>query len=193
MEHLSVRCNGNNQQLVEENMGRNKNNTLVLGIGNDILSDDAIGPSLCDFLKEKFRTASVDFEKLNVGGLEILEFIQGYQTVIFIDAIKTPDGQIGDVNLYTPDNFKETLHLSNLHDTNFITALELGKSIHFKIPPGMYIITVEIKEDMVFSEYFTEELALKFNDIKEEVVKILEQLIPEIKKPNKYLNNEHFQ
>ena len=110
-----------------------KKETLVLGIGNDILTDDGIGPKLCDFLKEKYKDRAIQFEKLNVGGLEILEYIQGYKTVIFIDAIKTLNGQIGDVYLYTPDNFSETLHLSNLHDTNFITALELGKSLGFNI------------------------------------------------------------
>ena len=154
--------------------------TLILGIGNDILTDDGIGPKLCDFLKETFEAKPIKFEKLNVGGLEILEFIQGYETVIFIDAIKTVNGQIGDVYLFTPDNFKETLHLSNLHDTNFITALELGKSLDFKIPKKMYIIAVEIKEDMVFSEYFTEELSIKYHKLKQEVLDFLYDLIPEI-------------
>lgn len=161
-------------------MGNDKNKILVLGIGNDILTDDGIGPNLCEYLEENFQYLPLDFQKLNVGGLEILEFIQDYQTIIFIDAIKTLNGHIGDVNLYTPENFKETLHLSNLHDTNFITALELGKSLHFKIPPQMFIITVEIKEDMIFSEYFTEELALKYDDVKQKVVDILHELIPDI-------------
>ncbi len=159
-------------------MRSKKTETLVLGIGNDILTDDGVGPKLCDFLKEKYKNKPIQFEKLNIGGLEILEFIQGYKTVIFIDAIKTVNGQIGDVYLYTPNSFKETLHLSNLHDTNFITALELGKSLDFKIPKNMYILAIEIKEDMIFSEYFTEELAVKYDEIKQKVVTMLNELIP---------------
>jgi hydrogenase maturation protease len=153
-----------------------KNKTLVLGIGNEILTDDGVGPKLCDFLKIKFRDQPIQFEKLNVGGLEVLEFIQGYETVVFIDAIKTVDGQIGEVYLYTPNDFKETLHLSNLHDTNFITALKLGRSLGFEIPRNMYIIAVEIKEDMIFSEYFTEELALKYEEVKEKVFNYINEL-----------------
>ena len=159
-------------------MRNKKIETLVLGIGNDILTDDGVGPKLCDFLKEKYKNKPIQFEKLSVGGLEILEFIQGYETVIFIDAIKTVDGQIGEVYLYTPNSFKESLHLSNLHDTNFITALELGKSLDFKIPENIYIIAIEIKEDMIFSEYFTEELAVKYDEIKQKVVTMLNELIP---------------
>jgi len=151
-------------------MTQEKYKTLVLGIGNDILTDDGVGPKLCDFLKDNIPNETVEFEKLNVGGLEVLEFINGYDTVIFIDAIKTLNGRIGDVYLYTPENFKETLHLSNLHDTNFITALELGKSLNFKIPSAMYIIAVEIKEDMVFSEFFTRELTERYDEIKGKVL-----------------------
>lgn len=170
-----------------------KINTLVLGIGNEILTDDGVGPKLCDFLKDKFHDKPIEFEKLNVGGLEVLEFIQGYETVIFIDAIKTANGQIGEVYLYTPYDFIETLHLSNLHDTNFITALELGRSLDFKIPKNMYIIAVEIKEDMVFSEYFTEELAIRYQEIKQKVVSILYDLVPgDLNKQKQKIQSEHF-
>ncbi|MDX1284246.1 MAG: hydrogenase maturation protease [Draconibacterium sp.] len=174
-------------------MKRNQYDTLVLGIGNEILCDDGIGPRLCDFLKEKFADKPIQFEKLNVGGLEVLEFINGYETVVFIDAIKTVDGQIGEVYNYTPDDFRETLHLSNLHDTNFITALELGKSLDFKIPKNMYIIAVEIKEDMVFSEYFTEELAINYDEIKEKVITLLYNLIPDILNKKNKPKSEHIQ
>ena len=170
-----------------------KNSTLVLGIGNEILTDDGIGPKLCDFLKEKFQNQPVQFEKLNVGGLEVLEFIQGYETVVFIDAIKTSDGQTGEVYLYTPDDFKETLHLSNLHDTGFITALELGRSLNLQIPKNMYIIAVEIKEDMIFSEYFTEELAIHYEEIKQKVATLLFDLIPDVSdKQKQKTESEYF-
>ena len=188
MEHLFVHCNENNAPPVERSMSNYEKNILILGVGNDILTDDGVGPRLCDFLKEKYKGTSLKFEKINVGGLEILEFIQGYKIVIFIDAIKTSNGKIGDVNLFTPNDFKETLHLSNIHDTNFITALELGDSLDFDIPEKMYIITVEIMEDMVFSEYFTEELAGRYEEIKIKVLNILKRLVPEeILHPKIYL------
>lgn len=155
----------------------NQINTIVIGIGNEILTDDGIGPKLCDYLKESIDNNSIIFKKLNVGGLEVLEFIQGYEKVIFIDAIKTVSGQIGDVYLFTPDDFKETLHLSNIHDTSFITALELGKHLDFKIPRNMYIIAVEIKEDLTFSEHFSDELAAKYPEIKKKVLIQFNELI----------------
>lgn len=169
-----------------------KNKTLVLGIGNDILTDDGIGPKLCDFLKGQCLTESIDFEKLNVGGLEVLEFINGYETVVFIDAIKTRNGKIGDVYRFTTDDFKETLHLSNLHDTNFITALELGKSLGFQIPGKMIIIAVEIKEDMVFSSSFTKELSSRFSEIKLKVLTLCKQELSVAKQTNKKITEREY-
>lgn len=152
--------------------------TLILGIGNEILTDDGVGPKLCDFLKENINTDFVRFEKLNVGGMEILEFIQDYENVIFLDAIKTQNGRVGDVYLFTPDDFKETLHLSNLHDINFITALELGRSVGFNIPEYMYIIAIEIEEDMVFSNNFSESLENKYFEVRQKVLNNIHQLLP---------------
>jgi len=47
----------------------------------------------------------------------------------------------------------------------------------------MYILGIEIKEDMIFSEYFSEELAIKYDRIKVEVVNYLSELVPEIINP----------
>lgn len=138
---------------------------LVLGIGNDILMDDGIGPKLVNGLKEKFPNPDIKYETTWMGGLDILEFIQGYQTVIFIDAIKTKDGIPGTIYHFTLSDFKETLHLSSLHDVSFLTAIEMGKKIGHAIPENIHIIAIEIVEDMVFGESFTPQLKKRYQEI----------------------------
>ena len=139
--------------------------TLVLGIGNDILTDDGIGPKLVSDLKTKYFLQEIDFRNVFLGGLEILELIQGYNTVIFIDAIITKDGIPGSVYYFTPDDFRETLHLSNLHDANFLVSLELGRKIGYDIPEKVQIIAVEIIEDRVFNDCFSPEIEKKYPEI----------------------------
>ncbi len=145
------------------------NRTLVAGIGNEILMDDSIGLKMCKFLRSMYLNSGIKFTKLSVGGLEVLEYISGYKKVIFIDAIKTKGGKPGDVHLFTPENFKETNNLSNLHDTSFITALKIGKSLGTEIPEEIYIIAIEIKEDMVFGENLSHELNGKLEEVKKKV------------------------
>ena len=53
-------------------------------------------------------------------------------------------------------------------------------------------LTKKIKEDMVFSEYFTEELTTQYEDLKQNVVKILYDLIPDLNEQKQKIQSEHF-
>jgi len=150
---------------------------LILGLGNDILTDDGIGIKLCREMQKYFSPDKTDFETASLGGLEILEFIKDYETVIFIDAIKTHDGVPGAVYYFQPSDFRETSNLSNLHDVSFLTALEIGKKLKMKIPGSMHIIALEIVEDLTFSEEFTPEVQEKYPEIIVQVRDLIQRII----------------
>ena len=153
--------------------------TLILGIGNEILTDDGIGPRLVSELEKEKFTGTLHFQNAFLGGLEILELIQGYQQVIFIDAIISLQGIPGTVYHFTPEDFQETLHLSNLHDANFLVALELGRKMGMHIPEDIHIIAIEIIEDRVFSNQFSKEIEEMYPAILLEVTGIMNLLIKE--------------
>lgn len=152
-------------------------NTLVLGIGNDILSDDGIGPKMINRILGEGKFAGVEMKNVFLGGLDILDLVRDYKKVIFIDAIKSQGGVPGSVYLFTPENFKETLHLSNFHDASFLTALELGKQLGMALPSEIYIIAIEIVEDLLFSDDFSPIIKSKQEDIYQEILVLLEGLI----------------
>ena len=147
--------------------------SLVIGIGNPILTDDGIGPRLVERCRDEAPIPGVEYRTESVGGLEILEQVQGYENVVFIDAIKTQDGVPGTVSRFSLDDFKETAHLSNPHDVSFLTALKLGKLVGFSIPRRVAIIAVEIEEDMVFSDRMTPALEENYPRIFGEVTQLL--------------------
>jgi hydrogenase maturation protease len=153
----------------------NRNKILIHGIGNEILTDDGIGPSLVKRLKGSLSDKDIDFETAFVGGLELLEYIQGYQTVIFIDAIRTKDGIPGTVYQLSPENFNTTIHLSSIHDVSFLTSVALGKKLGLEMPQCIYIIAVEIVEDRIFDDNFSPQIQEKYEDIFNEVKKIIEK------------------
>ena len=115
---------------------------LVLGIGNDILTDDGIGPKLVGELRKMDFPADITFKTASVGGLEILEMISGFSRVFLIDAIRTKNGKPGTVYFLPAEDFSETQNLTNLHDVNFLTALELGSKLNFQIPGEIMDYTV---------------------------------------------------
>jgi len=150
---------------------------LILGIGNEILTDDGIGPKLVQDLDKSRLPAHVTYQYASLGGLELLDIIRDFDTVLFIDAIKSGKMATGSIHCFTPDDFKETLHLSNLHDINFLTALELGKQTGMKIPSSITIIAIEIEEDRVFSYSFSPVIRKQYPEILYKVQGLLEELI----------------
>jgi len=78
---------------------------LILGIGNDILKDDGIGPRLVKDLQKEAFPEVICFKTSSMGGLEILELIREYHTVLILDAIKTKDGIPGEVYYFKPVRF----------------------------------------------------------------------------------------
>lgn len=142
---------------------------LILGIGNDILTDDGIGPRLVSELRDEMDSNLLDFMTMASGGLEILEIIKDYKQVIIVDAIKTEGGVPGDIYYLTPSNFKETLHISSFHDVSFLTGLKLADKLDMAVPEQIDIIAIEILEDLTFSSAFSKPIADQYSAIFEEV------------------------
>ncbi len=155
----------------------NRNKILIHGIGNELLTDDGIGPKLVKRLKGILSKKNIDYETASIGGLEILEYLQGYHIVIFIDAIRTKDGIPGTVYELSPENFNTTIHLSSIHDVSFLTSVALGKKLGLDMPQFIHIIAVEIIEDRIFDDNFSSQIKEKyeeiFNDVKKKIEKIL--------------------
>lgn len=60
----------------------------VFGIGNVLLGDDAIGPSVARWLEARFEfPPDVVVEDLGTPGLEMPTHLAGHRTIIFIDAV----------------------------------------------------------------------------------------------------------
>ncbi len=148
--------------------------SLILGLGNPILGDDAVGIEVVRKLKERLNN-KVDIVEVSVGGLSLLDIIRGYEEVIIIDSIKTEKGMVGDLYKLTPEKFKETFHLSSPHNVNFATALEIGKRLNFKMPTKIHIYAIEIEDNTNFQEELTPSLKMRlpqiiqriFNDLKD--------------------------
>ena len=154
-----------------------KNTILIHGIGNEILTDDGIGPKLVRRLEGDLSGRGIDFETAFVGGLEVLEYIQGYSKVIFIDAIRTKNGIPGTVYNLLPEHFNTTIHLSSVHDVSFLTALGVGNKLGMVIPDDIHIIAVEIVEDRIFDENFSPEIQEKYEVIYSKTRELIDEML----------------
>ncbi len=156
-------------------MENRSNRILVLGIGNGIQQDVSIPVRLTEDLQNLLKSVSIDYENIFVGGLELLEYINGYKGLVFIDTIKTEKGSPGDVHVFTVDDYRETLHLSCRHDVSFHMSLEMGKTLGFKITNKILIIGIEILEDLEFGSVLSNDLRQQYPEILAEVMNHVEE------------------
>jgi hydrogenase maturation protease len=132
--------------------------TLVLGLGNPILSDDSVGIKVAQEVGKRLKDPQVTVAETSGAGLSLLDSIAGYDKVIIIDAIQTREGNIGQIYRIGPEDFSSTKHFSSPHQINFATALELGKMLDLAMPPTITIFAVEAKDITSFNEKCTPEV-----------------------------------
>ena len=68
-----------NNQKPEQNKKMDNNKILVLGIGNEILTDDGIGPHLIKKLPGILGRTDIKYSVACCGGLDVMEYFQGYK------------------------------------------------------------------------------------------------------------------
>jgi hydrogenase maturation protease len=155
--------------------------TLLVGMGNPILSDDAVGVRLARDFKAKLggcRTLDV-MEECSVGGLNLIDVFAGYDRVIVLDSLQTTGGTPGDWYSFTAAALQETIHLTNIHDANFATALALGRTMGINLPElsDITIFGVEVRENRTFSESMSPELEGKYACYSAEILEQLRTLL----------------
>jgi hydrogenase maturation protease len=78
-------------------------NILVAGLGNVLMGDDGAGPWVIRFLESHYRfPPQVTVLDLGTPGLNITSFLQGYESIIFIDTVHG-DGPPGSVLTFGRD------------------------------------------------------------------------------------------
>ncbi len=147
--------------------------TLVLGLGNPILSDDGVGIKVAHEVGKNLSDPQITVSETSAAGLSILDSIVGYDRVIIIDAIQTKEGQAGRIYRMGTEDFSCTKRYSSPHQMNLATALELGKMLSLAMPEDVTVFAIEAKDIASFSEECTPEVE---KAIPEVVKMVLEDL-----------------
>jgi len=135
-----------------------KTKTLILGMGNSLLSDDGVGLCVVAELKNRLDQAEITILETGVAGLSLLDLLVGYDRAIIIDAIQTIDGKTGQIYRLGPEAFDTTRRTATSHDVDLTTALEFGKKAGLAIPQEIVIFAIEASDVSTFSEECTPEV-----------------------------------
>ncbi len=131
---------------------KNVMKTLILGLGNPILGDDAIGWMVAQKVYERVKGAVVFLELASVGGIYILDILSGYNRVLIVDAAKTGKNKIG--TLFQVEIRKEDIKPSfcMMHQIDIFQVLDMGMKLKLDMPEVISLYGIEVKNCQNYSE-----------------------------------------
>lgn len=134
--------------------------TLIIGLGNPILTDDGVGVKVAQDLEKRVdltKYPGLTITEASAGGLRLMEVMLGYDRVILIDAYyldpgSTTPGKIHHLSLDDLRSVSPTQHSTSAHDTSLVTALDAAEEMGYSIPHEFSIYAVEVENILEFSE-----------------------------------------
>jgi hydrogenase maturation protease len=144
--------------------------TLVLGIGNIICGDDAVGIYVARVLKEKIQYAGLDIKETSEAPLNLLDVMVDYEKVIIIDSIHAKDGTPGQIYRFTQNDLNKTSISSLSHNVGLPRIFSLGEGMGLKMPVHTVYYGIQIEKAS-----FGEELSPKIKETIPKAVKLVQK------------------
>jgi hydrogenase maturation protease len=155
--------------------------TVVLGLGNPVVSDDAVGLAVAAELKRLLAEApirGVDVLASTRAGFELIDMLRGYARAILVDCIVLPDPRPGRVCRLTLDDVSGCARLVNAHEMSVGTAFRLAGQMGVPMPAGVEIIAVEAGDTSTIAEALTPAVQATVGPLAREIYDRLRQNEP---------------
>jgi hydrogenase maturation protease len=115
---------------------------LVLGLGNDLLADDAIGHLAVAELAPRLA-GRADVEATALHGLALLDVLAGYDAAVVLDAACTGAHPVGEVREIDPASLAR-IESPSPHFAGFPEMLDLAERLGLHFPRKLRILAVEV-------------------------------------------------
>ncbi|HYA15590.1 MAG TPA: hydrogenase maturation protease [Syntrophales bacterium] len=156
--------------------------TLILGMGNPILSDDGVGLFIAEMLEGKIPCADVAVSAMI--GLSLFDLIIGYDKLFIVDAMTTTSGKIGELKKISEYDRYGTLHLFSSHGLDIFELMELGVRCGLPMPRLAAVYGIEIGDEVAFSESISPALSEKLPGIISYIITDITSALPAMSATN---------
>jgi hydrogenase maturation protease len=145
---------------------------LVLGLGNDILGDDAVGLLAARRLRAVLPV-SIDVLEAAGGGIGLLDVLEGYDRALLLDSIATGTHPPGSILEFTSDDFRKLVAPSP-HYTGVPELLQLAEQLDIPFPKTIRILALEIADPYQIREGLSQSATDALEDLVTRARQILE-------------------
>jgi len=155
---------------------------VVIGIGNPLLADDAVGLKAAAALRQKIAenhrlAEQVSIKELYSRGLPLLEAMGQGKKCFLIDALVNGCGNPGNIHrFYSIEDMAGIwgkYKTSSTHLMDLETLWELGKITGMALPEKIKIWGIEVAEVNVFHENLSAEVNKAMHTVVEEIISTL--------------------
>lgn len=127
--------------------------TLVLGLGNDILTDDRVGLLASRELAAQAPLVAV--EEACLCNLDLLPIIEGYDRVVILDAIWGQAWEAGRVYRFTPADLPHSFGYRSPHTMDLSDMLAMGRDMGLQMPKQIIVLALGVVDPFTFGEELT--------------------------------------
>lgn len=141
-----------------------KKPTIVLGLGNPLMSDEGIGVLLVNRLSELSENyPEADFVDAGTGGLNLLHLFEGREKAILVDCANMEE-EPGTINKFTPVQVKSVKQLAHqsLHEQDILKIIKMAKTLD-QCPKEIVIFGIQ-PEQVSLGQTLSNELEQKIDD-----------------------------
>jgi hydrogenase maturation protease len=175
--HLSLMRTAVNESLTSSESPAPARPLLLLGLGNDILTDDAVGLFVVRELRPRLAAhPSIDIRETTEMGLALLDFITGYRTVVIVDSIQTGKASPGFLHELDAPALNQltgrTPHFVGVSET-----LALGQRLGLAMPEQVKIFAIEVEDPFTLGTAMTPALQLALPGIVQRIAAALQTLV----------------
>ncbi|MDP2917271.1 MAG: hydrogenase maturation protease [Dehalococcoidia bacterium] len=144
-------------------------NTIVMGIGNPILTDDGVGIRVAQFIKQE--KPHLEIIETCEAGLALLDHMVDCDRLVIIDSIKVAKGKPGELFELEIKDLKPTTDFSMSHGVDLAAAFEVGRGLGFRMPQHVSIYAVNVKDNTNFGEGCTRDIEKKIPFIARQIIR----------------------
>lgn len=124
---------------------KDKNTALVVCIGNELVADDAIGFEVYRLLSEMDFKDDVRIEFLGVGGLALLDLLEGEEKVLMVVDAVWFGAHPGTIHFLSWDQLPNlSISSISVHGIGLKETIEIGQTLYPELmPESVFLVGIE--------------------------------------------------
>lgn len=116
----------------------------VLGLGNELLADDAFGILAAREIERSFPD-EIDVVCSSAGGFNLLDDLLGAAQLVVVDTIITGSASPGTIHVFRADQITSTPGVAP-HFLGLFEVLAVGRQLHMDLPEEITVVAVEASD-----------------------------------------------